>query len=113
MSNIKKITLSVVGVVLSITLLVISTVLAEEKIINPAIAIALVGISVVLVCIAIFYAAKIDYETGVYECRKCDHIFKPTFKAYFLGAHTIRARHLKCPKCGDRSWCKRRSTNKN
>ena len=82
MKNKGKIILSIVGVVLSISLLVISTVLEEEKIINPATAIVLIAVSVVLVLIAIFYAAKIDYETGDYECRKCGHTFKPTFKAY-------------------------------
>ncbi len=104
-----KIILSIVGVVLSIALLVISTVLAEEKIINTATAIALIAVSVILVWIAISYAAKVDYETGVYECRKCGHIFKPTFKAYIWGAHTLTTRHLKCPKCEEKSWCTRKN----
>ena len=108
MKNKSKIISSVIGVVLSITLLVISTVLAEEKIINSATAIVLIAVSVVLVCIAISYAAKVDYETGVYECRKCGHTFKPTFKAYILGVHTLTTRHLKCPKCNKKSWCARK-----
>ncbi len=112
MSNKGKITISVIGVVLSIALLVISTVLAEEKIINPATAIVLIAVSVVLVCAAIFYAAKVDYETGVYECRKCGYTFRPTFKAYIWGAHTLTTRHLKCPKCEEKSWCKRKSVKK-
>ena len=108
MNNRRKIILSVIGVVLSITLLVISSILAEEKIINPAIAITLTAVSTVLVLIAIFYAAKVDYETGVYECRKCGHTFKPTFKAYILGVHTLTTRHLKCPKCEAKSLCRRK-----
>ena len=109
MQNKGKITVSVIGVVLSIALLVISTVLAEEKIINTASAIALIAVSVVLVWIAISYAAKVDYETGIYECRKCGHTFKPTFKAYIWGAHTLTTRHLKCPECNEKSWCRRKS----
>ncbi len=104
-----KIILSIVGVVLSIALLVVSTVLAEEKIINTVTAIAFIAVSVILVWIAIFYASKVDYETGVYECRKCGHTFKPTFKAYIWGAHTLTTRHLKCPECSEKSWCKRRN----
>ena len=73
----------------------------------PAIAITLTAVSMVLVLIAIFYAAKVDYETGVYECRKCGHTFKPTFKSYILGVHTLTTRHLKCPKCEEKSWCRR------
>ena len=109
MKNRGKIILSVIGVVLSISLLAVSTVLAEEKIINPATAIVLIAVSVILVWIAISYAAKVDYETGVYECRKCGHIFKPTFKAYILGMHTLTTRHLKCPECNEKSWCKRKN----
>ena len=108
MSNKIKTILSVVGVVISITLLVISSILAEEKIINSVIAIAFTAVSTVLVLIAVFYAAKVDYETGVYECGKCGHTFKPTFKAYILGVHTLTTRHLKCPKCEEKSWCRRK-----
>ena len=109
MNNKRKIILSVIGVVISITLLAISSILVEEEIINTSIAITLTAVSAVLVLIAIFYAAKVDYETGVYECRKCGHTFKPTFKAYILGVHTLTTRHLKCPKCEEKSWCRRKT----
>lgn len=109
MKNKGKIISSIIGVVLSISLLVISTILAEERIINPVIATVLIAVSVILVWIAISHAAKVDYETGVYECRKCGHTFKPTFKAYILGAHTLTTRHLKCPECNERSWCTRKN----
>ena len=108
MSNKGKIIISVIGVAISITLLVISSILVEEEIINPAIAITLMALSTVLVLIAVFYAAKVDYETGVYECRKCGHTFKPTFKAYILGVHILTTRHLKCPKCEEKSLCRRK-----
>ena len=111
MKNKGKITVSIIGVVLSIALLVVSTILAEEKIINPTTAVVLISGSVVLVLIAISYAAKVDYETGVYECRKCGHTFKPTFKAYILGVHTLTTRHLKCPECKEKSWCTRNKMN--
>ncbi len=108
MKNKGRILFAIVGVVLSIALLAVSVVLAEEKIINPATAIALIAVSVLLVGAAIAYAAKVDYETGVYECRKCGHTFKPTFKAYIWGTHTLTTRHLKCPKCEEKSWCNRK-----
>ena len=110
MNNKRKIILSVIGVVISTALLVISSILAEEGIINSAIAITLTAVSTVLVLISVFYAAKVEHETGVYECRKCGHTFKPTFKAYILGVHTLTTRHLKCPKCEEKSWCRRKMT---
>ena len=109
MKNKGKIILSIIGVVLSIAVLVISTILAEEKIINPTTAVVLISGSVVLVLIAISYAAKVDYETGVYECRKCGHTFRPTFKAYIFSVHTLTARHLNCPECNKKSWCTRKN----
>ncbi|MBQ7075652.1 MAG: hypothetical protein IJM94_02505, partial [Clostridia bacterium] len=39
----------------------VSTILAEEKIINTATAVVLIAVSAVLVWIAIFYAARVDY----------------------------------------------------
>lgn len=112
MSNKRKTILSVIGVVISITLLTISSILAEEEIITPAIAITLTAVSAVLVLIAIIYAAKTEYEASVYECRKCGHTFKPTFKAYIWASHTVTTRHLKCPKCEEKSWCRRKWANK-
>ncbi len=112
MKNKGKVVLSIVGVVLSIALLVITAILAEEAVISAVSAVALTVISAILVFVAIFYAAKVDYETGVYECRNCGHTFKPTFKAYILGLHTLTTRCLKCPECSKSTWCKRRSVNK-
>lgn len=111
MKNKGKIILSVVGMVVSLSLLITSAILAENKIINVTSAIILSVIAIILVWIAIFYAAKIDYETGIYECRKCGHTFKPTFKAYICGAHTLKTRHLKCPECEEKSWCIRKREN--
>lgn len=101
-----KIILSIIGVVLSLVLLIASTILVESEMISFASAIMLITISVIFVFAAIFYAAKIDHQTGVYECKKCGHSFKPTFKAYIWGAHTLTKRYLRCPKCEEKSWCK-------
>ena len=111
MKNKGNIILSVIGVVISTVLLVVSTILAEEALISPVLATVLIIISVILVFVAIFFAAKVDYETGVFECKKCGHTFKPTFKSYILGAHSLTARHLKCPKCSEKTWCKRKNGN--
>lgn len=108
MSNKGKIVLSVIGVVVSTALLIVSAVLAENAVISLIFAIVLTIVSVILVFVAIFFAAKVEYETSVYECRKCGHVFTPTFKAYIWGAHSLTTRHLKCPSCEEKSWCKRK-----
>lgn len=111
MSNKAKTILSITGFVISTALLIVSTVLAENRIISPVLAIIFIAVSVLLVFSAVCFAAKVDYETGVYECRHCGHIFKPRFSAYIWGAHTLTTRHLKCPKCDEKSWCKRNKSN--
>ncbi len=108
MSNKRKIIISVIALVISIALLSVSTALAENAVISPFFAIVFIIISLCLVFFSIFFAAKVDYETGIYECRKCGNLFKPTFKAYILGTHTLTTRHLKWPKCKEKSWCKRK-----
>lgn len=109
MSNKKKTLLSVTGTVLSLALLIISGILSEKGLIPQKSALTLIAVSTILVIIAVIYNVKVDYETGVYECPKCGHIFKPTLKAYIFGQHTIKKRCLLCPECGKRSWCLRKN----
>lgn len=110
MKNKTKIIISVIGIVVSTALLIISSVLAEEKLISTEMAITFTAVSVVLVLIAVSYSVKVDYETGVYECKNCEHTFKPSFKKYIFASHTPKTRHLRCPKCGEKSWCRRKNS---
>ena len=107
MTNKRKIILSVIGVAVSMVMLITSSILTEEAVISSTLAIVLTVFSIGLVLVAIIFAVKIDYETSVYECGRCGHTFKPTFMSYVLGAHTLRTRHLKCPRCKEKSGCKR------
>jgi len=112
MKNKNKFILSIVMVFASIILLAASAILASEEVIGETLAVILIVISALLVFAAISFAAKIDYETGVYECRNCGHVFKPTFKAYLFGPHTLTTRCLKCPECNKSTWCKRIAVEK-
>ena len=112
MNNKRKIILSAIGFIASVALLVVTVMLAEEAIISAAFAVTLPIISVILVLIAIYFLAKVDYETGIYECRNCGHTFKPTFTAYIFGMHTLTTRCLKCPECSKSTWCKRKTAEK-
>ena len=54
------------------------------------------------------FALKIEQTAGYYECGECGHRYVPTFAAVFLAMHLGRTRYLKCPKCGKRSWSKKK-----
>lgn len=73
--------------------------------------VTLVGVSLVVLFAGIFVCTHIDADSSIYECRHCQARFTPTIGAYLIGMHTPTKRHLKCPECGKRSWCKRRLTH--
>ena len=61
---------------------------------------AFLGIAAVIAPILVV-AVNIE----VFTCPKCGKRFVPTLTAYILGLHTLRKRRLKCPHCGQKSWC--------
>ena len=103
-----KVALALTFMFLTMGLLIAVAVLAKSETINPKYMTLYMIISMILLFASIFYLAKVDYKTGIYKCRKCGHEFKPTFKAYMMGMHTVRLRYLKCPKCENKSWCIRK-----
>lgn len=63
--------------------------------------------STTIFLIAGFIALRLEIAAGYYECKNCHHKFIPTFKEVMIASHLAMTRHLKCPKCGKRSWCKK------
>jgi len=57
--------------------------------------------------ICAFIALKIEQQVGYYECPECGEKFIPTFNQTFFAPHMGRTRHIKCPKCGKKCWCKK------
>lgn len=68
----------------------------------------LIGIGLFVIIIGIIIACILDRDAGTFECSKCGTRFTPDMKSYIMGAHTITKRHLKCPHCGESSYCKHR-----
>ena len=62
------------------------------------------AISLILFIASVFMALEIERTAGWYECEKCGHRYIPERKAILLSAHIGRTRHLRCPKCGKKSW---------
>lgn len=68
----------------------------------------LIGIGLFVIIMGIIIACILDRDAGTFECQKCGTRFTPDMKSYIMGAHTITKRHLKCPHCGEISYCKHR-----
>ena len=53
------------------------------------------------------YAVKLEVSVGAYKCRECGYEIVPTYKEVMMAMHRGFTRHLMCPKCGKRTWCKK------
>ena len=69
--------------------------------------IAIICVSIFIMVMGILIAALLEMRKAVFQCTKCKKRFIPTKGAYIMGIHTVTTRHLKCPHCGVRNWCKR------
>lgn len=70
----------------------------------------LIIIGIVQTLVVMFGAVKIEQIVGFYECTKCGHYYVPTYGRVFWAPHFGRTRYLKCPKCGQKSWQKKKLT---
>lgn len=81
-------------------------ILVTNYIENNAIKIASVTFGIIVFTICFANAVILDIDTGVYECKKCRHKFRPDLMSYLIAPHTLGSRYLKCPNCGERGYCK-------
>ena len=61
----------------------------------------------VLFLIPCFYALKLEVSVGAYKCQNCGYEIVPTYKEVMMARHRGFTRHLLCPKCNKRTWCKK------
>ena len=68
-------------------------------------------VTILSVCIVFlipcFYAVKLEVSVGAYKCQNCGHEIVPTYKEAMTAMHRGFTRHLMCPKCNKRTWCKK------
>ena len=61
----------------------------------------------ILFMIPCFYALKLEVSVGAYKCQNCGCEIVPTYKEVMMAMHRGFTRHLMCPKCHKRTWCKK------
>ncbi len=66
----------------------------------------ILGICIVFL-IPCFYALKLEVSVGAYKCKECGYEIVPTYKEVMMAMHRGFTRHLMCPKCNKRTWCKK------
>ena len=68
--------------------------------------VTILGVCVVFL-IPCFYALKLEVSVGAYKCQNCGYEIVPTYQEVMMAMHRGFTRHLKCPKCNKRTWCKK------
>ena len=68
--------------------------------------VGVLGLCVVFL-IPCFYALKLEVSVGAYKCKKCGQEIVPTYSEALWAMHRGFTRHLRCPHCGKRTWCKK------
>ena len=66
----------------------------------------ILGVCVVFL-IPCLYALKLEVSVGAYKCQNCGYEIVPTYKEAMMAMHKGTTRHLKCPNCNKRTWCKK------
>ena len=68
---------------------------------------SLIALGFVLFIAGCLYALRIEQVAGYYVCKECGHRYVPTYLAVNFAPHMGRTRHMRCPKCGKKSWQKK------
>ena len=68
--------------------------------------VTIIGVCAVFL-IPCFYAVKLEVSVGAYKCPKCGCEIVPTYKEAMMAMHRGFTRHLMCPNCNKRTWCKK------
>lgn len=64
--------------------------------------------ALVIIVLGIGVCCALTVDAGIYECPTCGEKFIPSAKDFILGLHIFTKRKLKCPKCGTKSFCKKK-----
>ena len=70
----------------------------------------LITVGIAQFAVVVLCAIRIEQIVGFYQCTKCGHYYIPTYWNMLWAFHFGRTRYLKCPKCGQKSWQKKKLT---
>ncbi len=99
-----SIVVAVITILASLSIILLSTMLSAPM----RVRIVCIAISFIIIILGIGVCCVLTVDAGVYECPVCGQKFVPSIKDFIGGVHTFTKRKLKCPKCGKKSFCKKR-----
>ena len=99
-----SIVVAVITILASLSIILLSALLSAPM----RVRIVCIAISFIIIILGIGVCCVLTVDAGVYECPVCGEKFVPSMKDFIGGVHTFTKRKLKCPKCGKKSFCKKR-----
>lgn len=102
----KKTILTVTFIILSIVFLVSGILIVKYTDFSLDAKVFIEIITIVLFLLFFFLACETERKAGIYVCKKCGTEFEINIKRYIFSPHIGRSRRLRCPKCGEKSYCK-------
>lgn len=104
----RLLTLEYIIGIFTVIILLVPCILAAYLPIENWIRIVMIATAFPIAFVGFFFTLRIEQVAGYYECAKCHHRYVPTFRAINTSMHMGRTRYMKCPKCGKRSWQKKK-----
>ena len=98
-------TLGAVSLLSFVTLLIV--VCLYTDVIPLPVKVILIAVACVIFAVGFLAVIEGQRKIGYYQCAKCGKAFVPKFWSHAFGFNMISKRRLKCPCCGEKSWCQK------
>ncbi len=98
-----EIAIGVICILIMLSLTAIASFVQMEERIR--ILLILIGIAPFL--LACPFMLRIEQTSGYYKCKRCGHVYVPTYASVFMAPHNGWTRYMKCPECHKKSWQKK------
>ena len=92
----------------SVLIYILIAFLSDTYINNTILLNTIMTIATIIFILFALILFKSELEIGNYECKNCKHLFKPAYKKALLAPHIGFKRYLRCPKCKEKHFNKKR-----
>ena len=108
MNNKKNIINLRISMIIGLVLYLIIAFLSDTYINNKILPNTIMTIATIIFILFALILFKRELEIGNYECKNCKHLFKPTYKKALFAPHIGFKRYLRCPKCKEKHFNRKR-----
>ena len=97
--------LGAVSLVSFITLLIVTCLYTD--VIPLPMKVILITVACAIFTVGFLAVIEGQRKIGYYRCAKCGKTFIPGFWSHTFGFNLVSKRRLKCPDCGEKTWCQK------